>query len=267
MVIQQNPIDPGRLAECLERVQSFRLLDDEFMSKVFEDRECAALLLRVILDKEDLEVRFVESQCTFKNLQGHSTRLDIYATDRDGRIYDIEVQRNDKGAAARRARYYSSLIDADILNPGESYENLAEKYVIFITENDVLGRGLPIYHIERTILETGELFNDASHMIYVNAQITDDATALGRLMHDFWCTRYEDICNPVLADRVRRFKTEEKGANMMSKAVEDMFNRWHEEDLEKMTETMLADGKLTHEDIARYTRQTVEDVDRIAARA
>ncbi len=30
--------------------------------------------------------------------------------------------------------------------------------MIFITENDVLKRGLPIYHIDRMIKETGELF-------------------------------------------------------------------------------------------------------------
>ena len=47
--------------------------------------------------------------------------------------------------------------------------------------------GLPIYHIDRTAKETGKLFGDESHIIYVNSQIKDEF-ALGKLIHDFSCT-------------------------------------------------------------------------------
>lgn len=60
---------------------------------------------------------------------------------------------------------------------------LNETYIIFITENDIIKKGLPIYHIDRTIRETGELFGDASHIIYVNSQIKDETA--WKLMHDF----------------------------------------------------------------------------------
>ena len=76
-------------------------------------------------------------------------RLDIYATDSENKKYNIEIQRADKGAGAKRARYNSSLIDSNILPTGFEVENLAETYVIFITENDVIGKNKPIYHIER----------------------------------------------------------------------------------------------------------------------
>lgn len=70
---------------------------------------------------------------------------------------------------------------------GDDYENLAEPYVIFNTENDVLKAGLPIYHTDRTIKETGVVFGDEAHIAYVNSQIKD-GTELGKLMHDFSCT-------------------------------------------------------------------------------
>lgn len=38
----------------------------------------------------------------------------------------------------KRARYHSSVIDANSLNPGDEFTDLPECYVIFITENDVL---------------------------------------------------------------------------------------------------------------------------------
>lgn len=38
--------------EDLQRLRGFRLLDDDFMTKVFEDISCAELLLRIILNDD-----------------------------------------------------------------------------------------------------------------------------------------------------------------------------------------------------------------------
>ena len=151
--------------EDLQRLRGFRLLDDDFMTKVFEDEDCAGFLLKIILNRDDLTVKRSNSQYTIKNLQGRSVRLDILAVDKQNRVYNIEIQRNDKGAGIKRARYNSGLLDANVTEPGEEYDALNETYVIFITERDVLGDGLPIYHIDRTIRETGKLFGDESHII------------------------------------------------------------------------------------------------------
>lgn len=42
--------------EDLQRLRGFRLLDDDFMTKVFEDIQCAELLLRIILNDEGIHV-------------------------------------------------------------------------------------------------------------------------------------------------------------------------------------------------------------------
>lgn len=148
-------------------------MDDDFMTKVFEDIQCAELLLRIILNDEGIHVLEVHSQRGIKNLQGRSVRLDILAIDSHGRVFNVEVQRSDKGAGAKRARYNSALIDANVTEPGDLYEALNETFVIFITENDVMKADLPIYHIDRVVKETGKLFKDEAHIIYVNSQIKD----------------------------------------------------------------------------------------------
>lgn len=165
--------------EDLQRLRNLRLLDDDFMTKVFEDQACSELLLQTILNQEDIRVLKVHSQYGIKNLQGRSVRLDILAVDTNDRVFNVEVQRSDKGAVAKRARYNSALIDANITEPGEDYEALNETYVIFITEHDVMNKGLPLYHVDRMVVETRELFGDESHIIYVNSQIKDD-TRLGK---------------------------------------------------------------------------------------
>ena len=241
--------------EDLQRLRGLRLLDDDFMQKVFEDKACTEFLLRIILNRTDLKVLRVNGQQDIKNLQGRSVRLDILAVDADNRVYNIEIQRSDKGAGVKRARYNSSLIDANVTEPGEKYENLCESYVIFITENDIMKAGLPIYHIDRTVKETGELFGDESHIIYVNSQIKDES-ALGMLMHDFSCTDAKDMKYKILADRVRYFKEDEKGVATMCKAMEEM----RKEELIEVAERLLKLKKLSYEEIAEIAKLTVEEV-------
>ena len=241
--------------EDLQRLRGLRLLDDDFMQKVFEDKACTEFLLQIILNRTDLKVLRVNGQQDIKNLQGRSIRLDILAVDADNRVYNIEIQRSDKGAGVKRARYNSSLIDANVTEPGEKYENLCESYVIFITENDIMKAGLPIYHIDRTVKETGELFGDESHIIYVNSQIKDES-ALGKLMHDFSCTDAKDMKYKILADRVRYFKEDEKGVATMCKAMEEM----RKEELIEVAERLLKLKKLSYEEIAEIAKLTVEEV-------
>lgn len=218
--------------EDLQRLRGFRLLDDDFMTEVFEDISCAELLLRIILNDEGIRVLEAHSQRGIKNLQGRSVKLDILAVDSHNRVFNVEVQRSDRGAGAKRARYNSALIDANVTEPGDQYEDLNETFVIFITENDVMKAGLPIYHIDRVVRETGKLFEDEEHIIYVNSQIKDE-TKLGRLMHDFSCTDAKDMYNKVLADRVRYFKEDERGVEIMCREMEIMRNQAHEEGIEK----------------------------------
>lgn len=219
--ITTTNIAPERRAELLEIIRNFRLMDDTFMSKVFEDKECAELLLRVILGRDDLTVVRVVSQYELKNLQGRSARLDIYAVDNKGKQYDIEVQRSDEGGNPKRARYNSSLMDANSLLPGENYDNLPESYVIFITEHDVLKGGKPLYTVNRMISELDNaIFADESHIIYVNGEVRTE-TALGELMQDFFCNDPDKMHYKVLSKRAGYFKEDKEGVDTMCKLMED----------------------------------------------
>lgn len=266
MTEQELDLERKRL-EDLQRIQSLRLLDDDFMNKVFEDKACAEFLLQIILERTDLTVQKVHSQHNLKNLQGRSVRLDILATDEAERVYNIEVQRSDKGAGAKRARYNSSLIDANITEPGDNYENLNETYVIFITEHDVLKAGRPIYHIDRMIQETNALFGDGSHILYVNAQIKDNS-ALGQLMHDFACTKAEEMHYPILAKRVRYFKEEQEGVATMSRIFEEIKREAAQEAARKtareksiqVARRMLMMGKYSYEEISAISDLTMDEV-------
>jgi predicted transposase/invertase (TIGR01784 family) len=97
--------------------------------------------LQIVLEKPDLKVLDVRTQVFVENLLNRSVRLDILATDSTGAKLNVEVQRSDKGAGRKRARYNSSMMDANLLKKGEDFDKLPETWVIFITDNDVMGKG------------------------------------------------------------------------------------------------------------------------------
>lgn len=246
----------SRQKELLEKIKEFRLLDDDFMSKVFEDNyECIELLLHIIMGKPDLKVKEAHTQYGIKNLTGRSVRLDIHAVDTVGKKYNIEVQRADRGAGARRARYNSSIIDANSLLPGSDFVDLPEIYIIFITEKDVMGGGLPIYHVDRVVRETGKSFDDGAHIVYVNGEYRGD-TPLGKLMHDFSCKNPSDMHYKILADRTRYFKEDEKGVAAMCKIMEELIDS----DKKESALRLLKLGKLSNEEIASGLGLAVEVV-------
>ena len=148
-----------------EILKNLTIMSDIFMRNVFKKRECVEYVLRIIMEKTNLQVLEQIIQMDYKNLQGRSAILDCVARDNEDKRYNVEIQQEREGASYKRARYHSSLLDMNTLNPGQNYEELSESYVIFITRDDVVGKGLPIYHADRYIRETGEIFGDGSHII------------------------------------------------------------------------------------------------------
>ncbi len=246
--------------EDLQRLRGFRLLDDDFLTKCFEgDTASIELVLRIVLEKPDLKVLDVRTQVFVENLLNRSVRLDILATDSTGVKLNVEVQRSDKGAGRKRARYNSSMMDANLLKKGEDFDKLPETWVIFITENDVMGKGLPLYPVERCFLGTGERFEDGSHILYVNGAYRSD-TPIGKLMHDFSCTDAADMYYGTLADRVRFFKESKEGIEIMCRAMEDMRNQTLKEGMINVAKKMLEDGTITLEKIAEFVGLSVDEV-------
>jgi hypothetical protein len=199
-----------------ELVAKLTLFDDDLMSKVFEyNLDATTLVLRIVLQNDKIRAISAKGQNELKNpiVGGRNIRLDILAEDETGKQYNIEVQRNNKGADVKRARYHSASLDTRMLLKGTDFSELNESYVIFITENDYFGRGKPLYKIERYIEDSYEKINDGSHIIYINGSYVGD-DSIGKLIHDFKCKKSKDMYYAELADGVKHFKEEGGNGNM-----------------------------------------------------
>lgn len=256
--------------EDLQRLRDLRPIDDDFMRCLFKNNiPLAEFVLRILTDKPDLVITGCETQKDMKRLTGaRSICLDAYGTDSAGKKYDLEIQRQDKGADPHRARYHSSVMDIENLHSGQEFKELPDTYTIFITEKDFYGQGEPVYLIERINLTIGKSFEDGEHILYVNGEYRGESD-LGKLMHDFNCTRADDMNFELMADRTRYLKENPKGVNEMCRIMEDMRNESLKEGIQeekKMTVLrMLEAGKYVLEEIANISGLPLDEVRKLKA--
>ena len=208
------------------------------------------------------------------NLFGRSVRLDILAEDESGKIYNIEIQRADKGADPRRARYNLAMLDSHALKRKSDFADLPETYIIFITENDYLGRGKPIYQVRKTFDcadDGGEAlpFNDGAHTIYVNGAYRGD-DKIGKLMQDFCEPNADKMNYAEIAERVKIHKQQTKGVTNMCRIFEEYGDERaaeaRAEARNEFVEKLLRQNKLSLEEIAETTDVPLEQVQKIAER-
>ena len=263
--------------EYLAEIERMRLMDDDFMSKCLENApECIELMLQIILGKKDLKVIKSQTEYPIKSLQGRGVRFDVFARDSEGKEYDIEIQRADKGAEPKRARYNSALMDANALKSSDDFGKLRDTYVIFITENDVIGGAKDAYSYSRREDGTGEFLGDGTHIIYVNGA-TRSTSDIGKLVHDFQCSDVEEMHFDVLKKQVNQFKNSEEGRHAMCKAMERIKaegivegeargkREGKRETMLAMAKRMLQDGILALKDIARYSGLSLAQVKKLQA--
>nr|WP_288632409.1 PD-(D/E)XK nuclease family transposase [uncultured Blautia sp.] len=237
-------------------------MSDIFMRNVFKQRECLEYVLQVIMEKQDLRVIDQIIQKDYKNLQGRSAIMDCVARDSEGKQFDVEIQQDNEGASPKRARYHSGLMDMNTLNPGQDFDELPESYVIFITRDDILGYGFPIYHIDRHVKEADDSFQDEAHIIYVNSRKQED-TELGRLMHDLHCKNADEMHSPVLAKRVHDLKYTQKGVELMCHEREKIYSEGMESrELKAKKETALsmAEEGMDVKKIAHLVKVSEDDI-------
>jgi predicted transposase/invertase (TIGR01784 family) len=121
--------------EC--SLQKLNLENDFLFAKVMCDEEICRKVLEKILDIPIHRVVFPVSQKTIDLLiDSKGIRLDIYANDEDGTVYNCEIQRSNKKNLPKRSRYYQGNIDLDLISRGEPYVSLKKSFVIFICTFD-----------------------------------------------------------------------------------------------------------------------------------
>ncbi len=137
---------------------------------------------------------------------------------------------------------------------------MPDTYTIFIIEKDFYGQSEAVYPIERINLATGKSFEDGEHILYVNGEYRGESD-IGKLMHDFNCTKADDMNFELMANRTRYLKENPKGVSEMCKIMEDM----RSESLKEVALRMLSAGKYALEEIANISGLSLDEVKKLKA--
>ncbi len=261
---EQQIVDSERQKD-LQRLRGFRPIDDDFMRGLFKgNMPLAEMVLRIIMQKPDLQLLDIDTQADMKRVTGaRSVCLDVYATDSENKKYDVEIQRADLGAGEHRARYNSSVMDVENLHSGQDFIELPDTYTIFITEKDFFGAGKAAYPISSMNWAIGEPFKDGRYLLYVNGEYRGD-DEIGKLMHDFNCTDADDMNYPLLAERTRYLKENPKGVEEMCKAMQDMRDEAAMKKSINIAEKLIEMRIATLEQIAAATELPIEKIRELA---
>jgi hypothetical protein len=234
------------------------------MRKCLQEKpECAEFILKIILPQiKGLKIKEIKPEYEIDNFIRRSVCLDAFVVDEEGTLYDIEIQRADKGASPKRARYHGSMMDIDFLNKGDEFDKLPVRYVIFISENGYKCNQKPLRNFSTCAEDDGEAFGDEVKYIYVNGKNKDD-TELGKLMSDLGNPNPDTMNYQILSDIVGSFKKSKKGRDNIMTVTEKIYNAGLEEGhnegkLQTLFE-LLKDGILTIEIAAKKANMTIED--------
>ena len=190
-----------------------------------ESKEFCEEILRVILDDDGLIVTENIPQCKVENLHGRSIIMDTKCVTGDGRHINIEVQKADNDDHLRRVRYNGSVLTTNITETGTKFEFVPDVCIIFISAFDMFKSGLPLYHVKKVVMETGQIVEDGLTEIYANAVI-DNGSKFSKLMKVFTENdTYNTDDFPVTSEIKARFKFDEGCAVKMDETLQ----RWKEE--------------------------------------
>ncbi len=154
-------------------LKDLNLTDRFLFDGVLEDRGTYQDVLSIIFGRE---IPLLDQPQTEKELRVspliRSVRMDVFAMSEEQSIYNTEMQNTRKTDLAKRSRYYQSLIDTSLLEPGiPNYNILNQSYVIMIMTFDLFGYGKYVYTFENKCKEVPECsLGDGTAKIFLNTK-------------------------------------------------------------------------------------------------
>ncbi len=146
-----------------------RFLFDEVM----DDAQTHQDVLSIILGQEIplLEQNISEKEHRVSPL-ARSVRMDVFAIDENDTAYNTEMQPKRRNDIQKRSRYYQSLMDTSLLEPGiTDYNLLKDSYIILIMTSDLLDLGKYVYTFKAQCQEAQEyLLEDGATRIFLNTR-------------------------------------------------------------------------------------------------
>lgn len=158
--------------EQRKELKDLDLVDRFLFAEAMEDPESLADVLEIILGRDVILKDTPQAEKELrKNTWSKQIKLDVCTKDIYEAVYDTEVQKQKMPGLPQRTRFYNSVIDCKLLEPGEEYTNLNDVFIIMIMPFDLFGHGLYRYTFTNTCSEIeGLKLEDGATKIFLNTK-------------------------------------------------------------------------------------------------
>ena len=208
----------GTFEQKKAQVKQFNLMHDDFFAVVMQNKEPLEVVLRILLQKKDLVVKEVRVQYVMRNIISHSVILDVFAEDSTGKLYNVEVQVENRDNYQKRVRSYQANMDTAFLNKGKHYSELPDLYLIFISSFDLFKHGKVFYEVQRVLKGFDQVVDNGVHELYFNTTV-NDGSEIAKLLHYFEDTDADVDDYGALSDAVKHYKNTEEGVSQVCDEV------------------------------------------------
>ena len=129
----------GNMETKQTKWEELSISNDFLFGKVMQNPKlCKELLQRILPDLNIERIEYPELQKSINmDMDARSVRLDVYVKDEKEVVYDIEMQVSDTKELPKRSRYYQGMIDLQLIDKGQLYDELKQSYVIFVCPFDL----------------------------------------------------------------------------------------------------------------------------------
>ena len=158
-----------------KRFDDLTITDDYMFCAVMQDKSICTTVLNMVLADSIGPISDITYQKTFDQAgYAKGIRLDVWVTDSNGSVYDVEMQTTNQQDLAKRLRYYQSVIDVSSLEKGGHYTDLPDSFIIFFCPFDYLNRGLPVYTFKTVCSEDNVIvLADGVTKVIINSTAAD----------------------------------------------------------------------------------------------
>lgn len=263
----------------MKKLQELTLFDKFLFDETMDIPEAHEAVLQIIFGDDNLKLLTpVQTEKEIRTAPWlRSIRLDVYAIDQEKRIYNTEAQKAEKKDLVKRSRFYQSLIDSSLLEPGAiNFNQMNDTCIIMITPFDLFGEGRYQYTFRSRCDENPALsMEDGAIRIFLNShgknpeEVSPELTEFLKYMESTDAALAENSANEKLKKihkHVSQIKaSEEMGVKYMQKWEEKVL------DIEKgreegriLTEISVArfqfENKRPAEDTAKILKLSVNDI-------
>lgn len=164
--------------KLIKPLKDLNLTDRFLFDMVMEDLQTQQDALSIIFGRDIPLLSRGETEKEFRvSPSVRSIRMDVFSIDEEKAVYNTEMQQKQQFDLAKRSRYYQSMLDTSLLEPGiPDYSALNPSYIIMIAPFDLFGYGRYVYTFRAACQEEpGCILQDGATRIFLNTRGKNDS--------------------------------------------------------------------------------------------